>query len=97
MFWRNILLPALGLKNETVCSSETLVFIYMSTWHYYPEDQHQHLHCHKNHKSHIIFWLYIKVSEEHAVSIFRVELQKKKSWEDDELYMDGWMVRPGST
>jgi hypothetical protein len=32
-----------ALKVEAVCSSETLVSIYKSTWYYYPEDHHQSL------------------------------------------------------
>jgi hypothetical protein len=40
--------PPSALKMEAVCSSETFVSTYKSTWHYKPEDQHRHLHHHKN-------------------------------------------------
>jgi hypothetical protein len=33
---------SLGLKMGAVCSSEMLVFMYKSTWHYNPEDRHQY-------------------------------------------------------
>jgi hypothetical protein len=33
---------------ETVCSSETLVSTYESTWRHNPEEQHQHLHRREN-------------------------------------------------
>jgi hypothetical protein len=38
---------------KAACSSETLVSTYKPTWHYNPEDQHQHLHCRENLKSDI--------------------------------------------
>jgi hypothetical protein len=36
------------LKREAVCSSGTFVPTYKSTWHYNPEDQHQHFYDHEN-------------------------------------------------
>jgi hypothetical protein len=51
-FWTNILHPYSALKMKTVCSSETLVSIYKSTWRYNPEEQCWHLHHHENLKSH---------------------------------------------
>jgi hypothetical protein len=35
----------LALKMEAVCPS---------TWRFYPQDQHQHLHCHEKRKSQIV-------------------------------------------
>jgi hypothetical protein len=32
-----------ALKMEAACSSTTFVSAYKSTWHYNPEDQHQHI------------------------------------------------------
>jgi hypothetical protein len=49
--WRNILPPLSALKREGLCSSETMVSTYKSKWHYNPEDQYGHLHCHENLKS----------------------------------------------
>jgi hypothetical protein len=40
-----------AVKMEAVCSSETLVSPYKSTWLYSSEDQHGHRHCHENFKS----------------------------------------------
>jgi hypothetical protein len=45
---------SLVLKMEVVCSSETLVSTFKSTWRYNQEDQHRHLHCRENLKSHTI-------------------------------------------
>jgi hypothetical protein len=44
-----------SLKMKAVCSSETLVTIYKSTWHHNPEDHHLHLHHHENLKFHKMF------------------------------------------
>jgi hypothetical protein len=50
-FRRNILSLSSGLKMETVCFSETLVFTYESTRRHNPE-QHYHLHRRQNLKFH---------------------------------------------
>jgi surface polysaccharide O-acyltransferase-like enzyme len=39
---------------EFVWTSETLVNLYQSTWHYNPEDSHLHTHCHENLKSYMM-------------------------------------------
>jgi hypothetical protein len=57
VFWRNILPPSSGLiKMETVCTSETLVPIHMSTWYDNPEVQHRHLHRCEYLKSYILLY-----------------------------------------
>jgi hypothetical protein len=50
-FRRNVLPPSSALKIEAICSSETLVSTYKSIWHFYPEDQHRHLHRRESLKS----------------------------------------------
>jgi hypothetical protein len=52
VFWV-VTLCGLQLKMEAVCSSETLVSTFKSTWHYNPEDQHRHLHRRENLRSRI--------------------------------------------
>jgi hypothetical protein len=46
MWGTNVLeqLTASALKMEAVCSSETLVPTYKSTWHHNPENHNQHIH-----------------------------------------------------
>jgi hypothetical protein len=56
-------------KTETVYFSETLVSTYKPTQHYNPADQHQHLHCHENFKSHI-----------HVNSLFVVYVTELLQW-----------------
>jgi hypothetical protein len=56
----NTVPPLPGLNNEVVCSSETLVPTYNSTWHHNPGDQNQHFHCCENLKSHTMCYSIFK-------------------------------------
>jgi hypothetical protein len=42
----------IALRMAAVCTSETMVKIYLTTQKYIPEDSKLHTHCHENMKYH---------------------------------------------
>jgi hypothetical protein len=51
----------IALMKEAVCTSETLVNIYLTTWQYIQKDSKLHTHHHENLKSHKALIAYFEV------------------------------------
>jgi hypothetical protein len=70
----------IALVMEALCTSKTLVKIYLTTWQYIPEDSKLHTHCCENLKFHISNFICglhkIDVWYKHFYIIFKLNLYK---------------------
>jgi hypothetical protein len=61
---------AIALMMEAASTSEISINFYQITRRNIPEDSHLHTRCRENLKSYLVFWLFTRVSEEHALLPF---------------------------